>query len=211
MPDASAIGTRAAVVVRVERVHPGQTMIVRTLSETYGGLLAHINFVKGKWRSSYCDPETCCQGRVKDRRQWYGYAACQWWREDSRTWHPIALEITECLELDFREVYMRGQIWELFQPAKVKGKVFATTGRKLRQDDPETYPAAFSVQPALYSVYGVANVPLNVPNPHPKRLVLDQAEDAPPELPGVTLEDMERRRRQVEYYRQKQEEQKRLA
>lgn len=211
MSDASAPGARPAVVVRVERVHPGQTMIVRTLSETYGGLLTHGSFVKGKWKSVYCDPESCCLGRVKDRRQWYGYAACQWWREDSKTWIPIALEITECLELDFRDVYQRGQLWELFQPAKVKNKVFASAGRLLRQDEPETLPPAFDVRSALYSVYGAWNIPLNVPNPHPKRLLLDQVADQAPELPKVTLEDMERRRRQAEYYRQKQEENRRLA
>jgi hypothetical protein len=211
MSDASATAAPESIVLRVERVHDGQTMIVRTLSDTYGGLLTHGSFVKGKWQSTYCDPGSCCVGRVRDKRFWYGYAACQWWKEDCRKWFPIVLEITEALELDLRDVYKRGQIWELFRPAKQKNKQLPTTGRLVRQDEPETLPAGFDVRAALYSVYHVFNIPLDVPNPHPKRVLLEPVADEPPQLPKVTLEDLERRRRQEEYYRTRQEEAKRRA
>jgi hypothetical protein len=211
MSTASAPGARPEVVLRVERVHDGQTMIVRTLSDEYGGLFVHGSFIKGKWHGDYCDPAWCCTGKVKDKRQWYGYSPCQWWKEEQKAWFPIALEITEALELDFRDRWARGQVWELFRPTKQDKKQFPTVGRLLRQDAPETLPEAFDVRPALFSIYHVHNIPLNVPNPHPGRVMLSTATGDAPELPKMTLEMIEKQRAQEEYRRKRLEEQRRRA
>jgi hypothetical protein len=211
MSGSAAQSARSEFVLKVERVHEGQTMIVRTLSETYGGLFTHYVRVQGKGESVYCDPAFCCTGRVRDKRFWKGYAACQWWRPELKVWVPITLEITESLELDFRDRFARGQVWELYRGEKTKRKQSPTMGRLLRQDAPESVPPEFDYKPPLSSLYHVFELDLSVKNPLPKRVLVEPIADEGPELPKVSLEQMFRQEQTREYVRLKQEEQRKRA
>ena len=98
--------------VRVHRIDGNTSQFVRMLSTDYKGLFTHYY----QKRSHYCVGETCRIPTHASDRVWKGYVPAELLLQGKRpVWVPICLEISENLELDFRGVYERGQLWELFK------------------------------------------------------------------------------------------------
>ena len=111
--------------LRVFRVSAGETAILRMVSAGYSGLFTH--WVRG--RSIYCPGDSCSTATHRAGRIWKGYLFAEQWINPSKLWAPVVLEISEHLELDFRHIYARGQIWELSRKEMFGGNKFPSSGK----------------------------------------------------------------------------------
>jgi hypothetical protein len=176
--------TNTVHAIQVFRIAEGQTVHLRTLSDSYGGCFTHYYHK----RSQYCPGENCPSPVHKIDRIWKGYAAVEIYVASRKKWMPWVLEISEHLELDFRDRYARGQVWEIFRDLPQDGKKQPVTGKLQETRDPATFPAAFDVRPVLLHLYHVFSVDLNIKNPMPPRLIVRESDgEAPKALqPGPT-------------------------
>lgn len=164
------------VRVEVLKLVEGMPTTLRTLSPSYCGLFTHFT-TKG---SVLCDPGAC-PGAIHSLRQiWKGYAAVEVWLPQRGRWIPSVLELTEHLELDMRDLYERGQVWEVMRPKTVKKKHFPVTGKLLSILDPTKLREAFDFRPILRTLYHVQEIALGIKNPLPPRVYLEPSQDAPP-------------------------------
>jgi len=171
-------------VLRRLRLKPGQNFIVRVLSHSYKGCLTH--WVKGN--GEYCPgPEDCRWHAVPTI--WKGYVVCESWDQAATLWIPHVLEITECLEQDFRGVYRRGQVWNLtYKTKKQTGGAAALIGELWEQLDPYTLPEPYDMRPVLALTYHRQDVRLTLDNPMPKRLTVTASKGRPPIRPQEKFE-----------------------
>lgn len=149
----------------VLRIKAGQKFILRMLSKHIGGFFIHY---VGK-RSEYCPGKDCnCQNsRVK--RQWKGYVAAEQYDQGANLWLPTVLEVTEYLELDFRDIYQRGQVWEISRMAEKPKQTNPVTGKLLEVRNPDTFPPAHQIYDALLHLYHVTVLDMSQRNPLPAR------------------------------------------
>ncbi len=162
--------------LKIDRVAAGESMIVRMLSTDYGGLFTH--WVRG--RSQYCGGKECNPINHKLGRVWKGYCAAEKYCKVTKKWLPICLEITEGLELDFRTIYTRGQLWEIWRDMPTEKKQPPTQGKLLEDRGIDSCPPAFDYRPCLMHLYHIEYVDLTSPNPLPPRIILGASEgDAP--------------------------------
>lgn len=165
--------------VRVYRIEHGTRQFVRMLSASYGGLFVHWE----KSRSHYCPGEDNGCTRHKLELTWKGYTAAQLWDEIKQLWFPVALELTEMLEIDLRGVYRRGQVWELARGLKTK-KGFSPIKSTLCELVPEAKLAPeFDYLPILHHLYHRTDLNIRQANPLPSRVsVVPSAGDGPTAL-----------------------------
>lgn len=183
--------------LRVYRVNPGDVVHLRTLSDGYGGLFTH--FFKN--RSYYCSGPDCNSMYHKMPRIWKGYSAVEIYSVEKKKWRPFVLEISEHLELDFRGIYKRGQVWELYRTLQTGKKATPVQGKLHEERGPSSVPAAFDIRPVLLHLYHCMAVSLDAKNPMPPRTFLaDSDGDAPKVLAEaskgyepMSLEEHERR------------------
>jgi len=162
-------------VLRVFRIEPGQTIIVRALSKRVEGLATH--YARGK--SEYCNPDGCPVSLHKEKRFWKGYAAVELWFERPGVWAPYVLEVTEALELDFRGKWARGQLWQIDRlPVTTKNKP-PVTGLLLEERDPDSFPPAFEILPTVARLYH-ADVAFGIPSWIPDRTIVGLTHDEGP-------------------------------
>lgn len=168
-----------AVALRIFRVEPGQVVHMRTLSPAYSGLMIHY-----QKRSLYCPGEAHCPPAMhKCGLSWKGYAAVELYDKNPKLWVPFVLEITEALELDFRDVWKRGQVWKLWREAQDSKKPTPIQGKLQETLDGERLRPEFDILPPLYHLYHTTSVQLGWSNPMPPRTFLEAiAGDAPAEL-----------------------------
>jgi hypothetical protein len=171
---------RAQIVVDVFRIAAGSSTYVRTLSPAVGlsvdGLLTH----HVRERSEYCAGNQCDPALHRVKSQWKGYFAAEVWQDDARFWRPVAFEVTEALELDFRRRYQRGQLWQVERGKKLKKNAQPAVRAKFIETlEPSDLRPAFNFLPVLCVLYH-ANVTLGVKSPVPDRVVLDVSDSAPP-------------------------------
>jgi len=165
--------------VRVHRIETPGGQFVRMLSPDYKGLFTH--YMKG--RSHYCVGESCRIPTHATDRTWKGYVAAELLlRAPKPVWVPICLEITEYLELDFRDIYARGQLWELYKQDDGKGKKAAVTGRLHPDPAPAELRKPFDIIPCLRSIYHRDVIDLKHPSPLPARVYLPEVEGNLPEV-----------------------------
>lgn len=165
--------------LRVFRVEPATTEHVRLLSYAYGGLFTHW----GK-RSLYCDPRGCrVSGCPRGERYWKGYGLVERWVEQALIWVPVVLEITENLELDFRGVWARGQVWRLTRMGQEGRKKTPVTGRMVETLDPDSVRPEVGIGSVLKAMYHVDQISLEAKNPMPPRTYVEPVKGAPP--PGM--------------------------
>jgi hypothetical protein len=163
-----------AVQIEVMRVESGASEIFRMLSPKYGGLFTHY---KGK--SRYCPGEDLCQLHRMDR-VWKGYCAAEWWLRKERAWRPCVLEITESLELDMRDVFARGQVWEIWKEQKTTKKAPAVMGKMQELCDVKRLRPDFDYRPVLKALYHVDVIDLTKRNPMAPRLLMEDSHEEPP-------------------------------
>lgn len=165
--------------LRVFRVDPGRAAIVRLTSVRYWGIMTH--FVRG--RSVYCSEEACPRVVHGSTRYYRGYGAAEVYQQPLNKWLPVCLELTEHLELDFRDRWQRGQVWEISRAPSVGKKHAPTMGALLEERDPNTFPAALDLVGCLLHLYHVESIQLTAKNPLPGRTMVSLSEgEAPAKL-----------------------------
>jgi hypothetical protein len=170
------------IKVQVFRVKPGQRWHIRTLSEQYGGLFTHWK----KPRSEYCPGE---EGGCQLHRTptfWKGYSAVDVFDETTELWNPAVLEISEHLELDFRNVYRKGQMWLLSRDHVLDHKKPPVRGVCVADVDHGELRELFDVRPVLRTLFHAPNLALDKKNPMPARTVLEAVKGTPP--PKTTVQ-----------------------
>lgn len=173
-------GSPAKVVqIEVVRVEAGASEIFRILSPKYGGLFTHY-----KARSRYCPGEDFCQLHRLDR-VWKGYCAAEWWLRKEKAWRPCVLEITESLELDMRDFFTRGQIWEIWKEQKTSKKAPQVNGKMQELCDVNRLRPDFDYRPVLQALYHVDAVDLSKKNPCAARILMQDSHEEPPAFLGL--------------------------
>lgn len=154
--------------LRVTGIEPGGHQIARLLSPRYGGLFYHWN----RGRSVYCTGNDCPAHVHKLPRCWKGYCAVELYRQNDAMWVPTVLEVSEHLELDFRHVYKRGQIWQIWRDKPSKKRNEPVQGRLTEECDPDHVPPPFSIVECLLHLYHVEVIDLSAKNPLPDRVIV---------------------------------------
>lgn len=162
--------------VSVFRIDEGSCCFVRLLSEQYVGCFTH--YYRGA--SRYCAGKECRDVMHKSTdKTWKGYAAVEI-HEAGTTWVPFVLELSECLELDMRGRFRRGQVWKILRDQGDGRKPMPMRGILHEDRDPDSFPPAFDIRPVILRLYHVEKIDLSVKNPMPPRIVLGKSQDAPP-------------------------------
>jgi hypothetical protein len=162
--------------VRVFRQKPGGSHYVRLLAASYGGCFTHYL----KDRGEYCAGPGCMFACQKLRKIWRGYGAADYWDDASQLWIPTVLELTETLELDFRDKWRRGQVWKILTPHKQGKKNLGKSAKLLEQLDPGKIPHEFDIVPALLNTFHIFEIDLTHKNPMPPRVLVAATAGAPP-------------------------------
>lgn len=161
--------------VRLLRCETGQTFTVRFLEHTYGGMFTHYS-----GRSVRCWGIGQCEGcRKKNRRLWKGYIAVEEYKPATRDWWPAVLELTEHLELQFRHMDLRGQVWRIYRKKPKTKKPTPIEASKIGQLDTTLLREPFDVRIVLQWLYGPGEFRLDDPNPLPPKLYLMPSRDVP--------------------------------
>ena len=167
--------------LRVWRVEQGVSAIVRILSPVPGKRVRGCFTHWGRSKSVLCLDGDCPAPLHKQGGVWKGYLAAEVYNQTERHWCPVALEITEHLELDLRGLIDRGTVWELSRPLSERKKHFPVAGVLLEERDPLTFPTAFDLAGCLLHLYHPAPaVNLIHLNPLPPRTLVKPSLDAPP-------------------------------
>lgn len=175
-----------ATALDLLRVAFGTSEVIRVLSESYRGCFVH--YARG--RSQYCtgDPDTCEFHKIE--KIWKGYTSVEVWSQAEQAWLPKVLEISECLDQDFRGRCLRGTVWELThlkkesKKKKSEPKSGKVVGKLWDQLDPATLPMPYPMSAVLDNLFHFIGVRLDEDNPLPPRLLVEPSKAAPPRRPG---------------------------
>jgi hypothetical protein len=151
------------VEIRTVRVAAGKTHFIRSLAEEYGGIMTH--FEQG--RSKYCDPQYCWPKCRAKGRYYKGYFAAQVWVEKWDCWYPVVCELPEKAELDVRQQFRRGLIWEFSRAADRRSSKSPVRAVLKEEQDPHNWPLAFDIAPSLLHLYHLEEIDLTAENPLP--------------------------------------------
>jgi hypothetical protein len=172
---------RTHITVGLLKIETNQTYRVRFLAYSPKGLFTH-------WRtkppgSIYCEGDSC--SLHKQERFWKSYQCVELLGANGRLWYPTVLEVTEHLELDFRGLTARGQVWDITRPARRKGKRASLTGVFVETRNVATLRPPFDVVPILRTVFHRDMVEQTVLNPLPSRTLLEPSEEEPGPVEGA--------------------------
>lgn len=164
--------------VKVISVPQGTGIYVKFLGNLRG-LLTH-------WKSGRTVPcsgdDTCPITLHRTAKIFKAYAAVLEWRPDVQRWRPAVLEATANLEEYLRGRKLRGEVWilarekEKEKTSPVKGAYVETVIEPSLQDE-------FAIEDVLCRLFNVNCLNLGVPNPLPKKIVLQDVLDPPPPVP----------------------------
>lgn len=116
--------------------------------------------------------DDCPKSLHSGKTIWKGFAAGWVWDRLSRTWFPVAQEITECLEEIMRGRDLVGEVWLLERKGKGR-KNDPVMGRFLeRRDEPELC-TPFNVRLCVERSYHTSRVRWGVANPLPAKTMVD--------------------------------------
>jgi hypothetical protein len=160
----------------VLRIKAGQKFILRMLSKEVKGFFIHY---VGK-RSEYCAGKDCSCQHQRIKRQWKGYVAAEQYDQSGNLWLPTVLEVTEYLELDFRDIYQRGQVWEVSRMAEKPRQTNPVTGKLLEVRNPDTFPQPHQIYDSLLHLYHVTTLDMSQKNPLPARTYVHPSIGAAP-------------------------------
>lgn len=170
--------------IQVHRCDPMGESIVWCLASSYGGCFTWWNPKhKPRGRSEYVAPDSS-----KDGLQWKGYVTSLLWQAADSQWVPIALELTEQLELDFRGRYARGQVWQVARTNRGGRTKHPVRGMLIEERDPSATPPEFDILPCLRNLYHTYDLKLCVPNPLAQRVELPAVKGDAPVMPGKSDE-----------------------
>lgn len=165
-----------AFPLRLFRVDPGKSVIVRWLSNWHRGLFCHWN----AGRSVYCDPRGCSPSVHRSPRLYKGYESAEIWDPARLAWLPVVFEVSESLDLDLAEIELRGSIWKVSRQSQSRGPKTPVVGHWIEEVDPAALPAPFDLTAVLRHVYHVDVIRLEATNPLPARQMVVYSEGSPP-------------------------------
>jgi hypothetical protein len=154
--------------LRVFGVKAGQRVIVRLLSNRMYGAMTHWT----KQGTVLCPGSGCEPAVHRGRQIWKGYTSAEVYDQQQGLWNPVCLEVTEHCELDLRDLYQRGQVWEIFRLPDHGKKHQPTQAVWLEERDVKTFPHEHDLVPCLLHLFHVAKLPTSVPNPLPPRTMV---------------------------------------
>ena len=99
---------------------------------------------------------------------WKGYICSELYFEGANHWLPIVLELTENLELDFRDRAKRGQVWRVWRLPIGKKHKSACQASLVEEQEPADWPQPFDFRSVLRHLYHVERLPESVTNPTPQ-------------------------------------------
>jgi hypothetical protein len=172
------------VDLEVFRVRKNEQHQLRTLAgpgeDTRGRVLGYHTHWDGHVSQACLGVPDCPPSLHRVKAVWYGYVAVERWSDELRLWLPCVLQVTESLELDFRDKLKRGQYWTLAMDGRKK-KGNAARGQLDGPCDLVELPHPFDILPVVRALYHVADLrPPWVPNPAPGRIALAPSLGAPP-------------------------------
>lgn len=162
----------------VFRVEKDETPIIRILSSSYGGCFVH--YMKGG--SKYCKGDQCPSKYHSIERQWKGYASVELYEQVTKLWAPVVLEITENMELDFRDRFARGQVWHLSNRKEEGDKNYMARAELLETHPVESFPQPYPIKAVLLRLYHVETIELNKTNPMPPRIMVSPSQGMVPAI-----------------------------
>src|SRR5258706_5040571 len=169
-------GDPSRYALRIVGVKEGEAKFVRMIASSYGGCMTHWNGARSIW----CPGEKCRASQHGKAVQWKGYTAAEMYDQALGLWAPIAFEMTENLEVDFRGLFARGQVWLVTREKPTDAKK-----PKCRGELHETVPESELVEPfevlnCVRATYHAYDLLLNVRNPMPARTLVSAVPGAPP-------------------------------
>lgn len=186
-PEVNSNGT-----LQIFRVSPGQSVLIRTLSDGYHGLMTHWVGTRTKGRSVYCKGKECEPAIHKLDQIYKAYAAVEIWSKQRGKWQPWVMELSEALELDVRGIWARGQVWEIYRLKIDDKNKTPIMGKLLEERDPKTMPKEFDIKAPLMHLYHTKVLHLGVLNPMPPRVIVQESDgDAPKILQQEKQQDLD--------------------
>lgn len=150
--------------LRVFRVDLAQSWAVWMLGNQYHGLFTRWVGTRANGRGHYVPREEWGEPKLI----WKGYASALVWKNHEKHWLPVCFEITERCELDLRDRYARGQIWQISRAARQKKNDNPPVRAQLLESkQPNETPPELDLVPCLRNVYHVAEIDLSAQNPLP--------------------------------------------
>jgi len=184
----------------VYRVEYGTKSTIWTIGRRVLGLWTH--WLKG--RSVYCTGEICHPTLHAIPRVWKCFVAAAVWTLPEGVWRPIVLEVTEALELDFRGLYERGQLWELSRAHRTPKRNPPVKGVLLNRNPDLEPPEPFSIMEVLQHLFHQERIELDAVNALPPRQLMEPVNGPPPRTAattagehGMTPEEWEECRRKM--------------
>lgn len=172
LPHAS--GSAQLHVVRIENVDVDVVRQVRVVSRHYGGIGTH--YFKG--RSRYCRPDACPSDRHKTEWYFRAYFSAEWFCNVRKLWIPCVWEMTEQGELDVRDVFARGQVWEWTRKTVSPKRRPPQSGRLLGSYPEAALPEEWDYRGVVLRAYHEQRMEFNVRNPMPPRVQLPASSPA---------------------------------
>jgi hypothetical protein len=189
------------VQLRVFRQAVGSSHHVRLVSPRYGGCMTH--WLKGN--SQYCAGTSCIWNCARQRKQWKGFGAADVFDPQTKLWMPCAFELTESMELDFRDRWTRGGLWRVHWPHARKGHQEPKRAEFVKQLDPDSCPSEWDIVPCLLNTFHIFEIDLTVRNPMPPRVLVQATAGPDPTEQGffLPIADHVEQRRWIEKMRDK--------
>jgi hypothetical protein len=162
--------------VRIWAIDEKEEFYIRTLSPSCEGMFIHW---LGK-KPYPCLKEECPGERHKKDRFWTGFVHVERWLDKEQVWFPCVMQVSPRLELDFRDVYQRGQVWQISR-IRHNGKLrYPVVGVMLQKLKAETLPQPLDILPILRTAYNCFRFVLGEKNPLPPRTLAIPSNDPPP-------------------------------
>jgi hypothetical protein len=201
--------------ITIEIVRPPEEgfLIVRFLGEPRG---IYQHWIRGKGRherskGQACPGEEAC-GKFHQQNcpEWVGFASVERWRPGQyQDWCPCVLQVSEGLQQRLAGHELRGTQWKVFKVLGRHGKM-ECTGEQLQEDDPDEYPAADNVEPAVCLAYKTKYIKWDVELVMPQAQIREASRGAPPpvSVPVAKLSSEDEPRMSAEEARKVLEERK---
>lgn len=164
-----------------------------------------------------CDGDgKCAPSLHRTAKIFKAYSAVLEWMPGHNRWRPRVLEATSNLEEYLRNRKLRGEIWSL-QREDEKNRQSPVEGAFIELREDPNLPLEFALEDVLCRAYNVTRLLLDVTNPMPARIFLEEIPGAPPVIPADLapqpqhVEDPEQRRRVRESFSRHTREMERYA
>jgi len=132
------------------------------------GMLTHYHKPES-WQCHGKDCKACTSG---DKRVWKGYHPVLQLDRAGHCYVPAVLEVTEALELDFRDRLFRGGEWTISRGKSTKTKRAAVLATQLGQRQLPADCLSFDCHAAVHVIYHDWTIRLEQTSPLPARLMV---------------------------------------